>query len=121
LNTGTELLWAKVDAPSIDPAAFEVQQVWYNSKDGTRVPMFVVSKKGLEKNGKNPCCLPDTAGSMCRDAEFQPQHVSLDGAWRHLRGRQPPRRFRVRRRLASRRDAREEQNVFDDSSPPANI
>jgi len=62
LNTGTELLWAKVDAPSIDPAAFEVQQVWYNSKDGTRVPMFVVSKKGLEKNGKNPVLLTGYGG-----------------------------------------------------------
>src|SRR5882757_6553954 len=55
-------LWAKVDAPSIDPSAFEVQQVWYNSKDGTRVPMFVVSKKGIEKNGKNPVLLTGYGG-----------------------------------------------------------
>ena len=50
-------LWAKVDAPSIDPSAYDVQQVWYTSKDGTKVPMFVVSKKGIEKNGKNPTLL----------------------------------------------------------------
>jgi prolyl oligopeptidase len=50
-------LWAKVDAPSIDPSAYDVQQVWYVSKDGTKVPMFVVSKKGIEKNGKNPTLL----------------------------------------------------------------
>ena len=50
-------LWAKVDAPSIDPSAYDVQQVWYASKDGTKVPMFVVSKKGIEKNGKNPTLL----------------------------------------------------------------
>jgi prolyl oligopeptidase len=55
-------LWAKVDAPSIDPSAYEVQQVWYNSKDGTRVPMFVVSKKGIEKNGKNPTLLTGYGG-----------------------------------------------------------
>ncbi len=50
-------LWAKVDAPSIDPSAYDVQQVWYSSKDGTKIPMFVVSKKGIEKNGKNPTLL----------------------------------------------------------------
>ncbi len=62
LGQGKSALWAKVDAPSIDPSAFEVQQVWYNSKDGTRVPMFVVSKKGIEKNGKNPTLLTGYGG-----------------------------------------------------------
>ncbi len=62
LNSGAESLWAKVDAPSIDPSAFEVQQVWYQSKDGTRIPMFVVSKKGIEKNGKNPVLLTGYGG-----------------------------------------------------------
>jgi prolyl oligopeptidase len=62
LSTGAESLWAKVDAPSIDPSAFEVQQEWYQSKDGTRIPMFVVSKKGIEKNGKNPVLLTGYGG-----------------------------------------------------------
>jgi prolyl oligopeptidase len=55
-------LWAKVDAPSIDSSAYDVQQVWYKSKDGTKVPMFVVSKKGIEKNGKNPTLLTGYGG-----------------------------------------------------------
>src|SRR5207302_1658075 len=55
-------LWAKVDAPSIDPAAYEVQQEWYHSKDGTRVPMFVVYKKGLKKSGHNPTLLTAYGG-----------------------------------------------------------
>jgi prolyl oligopeptidase len=50
-------LWAKVDAPSIDPSAYDVHQVWYSSKDGTKVPMFIVSKKGIERTGKNPTLL----------------------------------------------------------------
>jgi prolyl oligopeptidase len=62
LSAGKTSLWAKVDAPSIDPSAFEVQQVWYNSKDGTRVPMFVVHKKGIEKNGHNPVLLTGYGG-----------------------------------------------------------
>jgi prolyl oligopeptidase len=56
------VLWAKVDAPSIDPSAYDVQQVWYSSKDGTKVPMFVVSKKGIEKSGKNPTLLTGYGG-----------------------------------------------------------
>ncbi len=62
LGSNKTSLWAKVDAPSIDPSAFEVQQVWYNSKDGTRVPMFIVNKKGIEKNGKNPVLLTGYGG-----------------------------------------------------------
>ncbi len=57
LKHNTSELWAKVDAPSIDPAAYDVRQVWYASKDSTRVPMFIVSKKGIELNGKNPTLL----------------------------------------------------------------
>ncbi|HLM83378.1 MAG TPA: prolyl oligopeptidase family serine peptidase [Terriglobales bacterium] len=55
-------LWTKVDAPSIDPSAYEVAQEWFKSKDGTRVPMFVVHKKGLEKSGKNPALLTAYGG-----------------------------------------------------------
>jgi prolyl oligopeptidase len=57
LQSGATSLWAKVDAPSIDPAAYEVQQEWCHSKDGTRVPMFIVHKKGLKKDGLNPTLL----------------------------------------------------------------
>jgi prolyl oligopeptidase len=55
-------MWAKVDAPSIDSSGYNVEQVWYTSKDGTKVPMFVVSKKGMEKNGKNPTLLTGYGG-----------------------------------------------------------
>jgi prolyl oligopeptidase len=40
-----------------DPAQYETEQVFFPSKDGTKVPMFIVYKKGLEKNGKNPTLL----------------------------------------------------------------
>ena len=55
-------LWAKVDAPGIDSEKYEVKQVWFNSKDGTRVPMFVFHKKGLELNGQNPTMLTGYGG-----------------------------------------------------------
>jgi len=40
-----------------DPADYQASQVFYESKDGTKVPMFIVHKKGLELNGKNPTLL----------------------------------------------------------------
>jgi prolyl oligopeptidase len=40
-----------------DTESYETEQAFYSSKDGTRVPMFLTHKKGLEKNGDNPAIL----------------------------------------------------------------
>ena len=42
---------------AFDPSAFMTTQVFYNSKDGTRIPMFIVHKKGLKLDGNNPTYL----------------------------------------------------------------
>jgi prolyl oligopeptidase len=46
-------------APKVafDPGAFVTEQVFYRSKDGTRVPMFITSKRGIVKNGQTPLML----------------------------------------------------------------
>lgn len=46
-------------APKVNfkPEDFETEQIFYTSKDGTKVPMFLVYKKGLKRNGKNPVLL----------------------------------------------------------------
>jgi prolyl oligopeptidase len=44
----------KVD---FDPTAYETRQVFFKSRDGTRVPMFVTAKKGIQYNGNNPTYL----------------------------------------------------------------
>ena len=62
LKADKSALWAKVNAPSIDSSAYEVNQVWYTSKDGTRVPMFVVHNKGLALNGHTPTLLTGYGG-----------------------------------------------------------
>ena len=43
--------------PGYNPGAYETKQVFYTSKDGTRVPMFLVYKKGLKLDGNNPTML----------------------------------------------------------------
>jgi len=40
-----------------DGSQYETQQIWYKSKDGTEVPMFVTMKKGTELDGSNPTLL----------------------------------------------------------------
>jgi prolyl oligopeptidase len=61
-STRQTSLWDKVDAPGIDPSAYEAKQVWCVSKDGTKVPMFVFHKKGLPLDGKNPTLLTGYGG-----------------------------------------------------------
>lgn len=50
-------VFREVKVPGFDPTQFETKQLFYPSKDGTKIPMFVVHKKGLEYNGQNPCLL----------------------------------------------------------------
>ncbi len=56
MKTGESTIF-KQPKVAFDSAAYETKQVFYNSKDGTRVPMFITHKKGLELNGQNPTLL----------------------------------------------------------------
>ncbi len=53
-NASSEYYTPTVD---FDMDAYETRQVFFTSKDGTRVPMFIVHRKGLELNGNNPALL----------------------------------------------------------------
>lgn len=56
VKTGVSTVWK---APKVDfnPGDFETKQVFYTSKDGTKVPMFITHKKGLNLDGSNPTLL----------------------------------------------------------------
>jgi prolyl oligopeptidase len=49
-------VWERPAVP-VDPSTVEVRQVWYPSKDGTRVSMFIVHRKGLKLDGARPTIL----------------------------------------------------------------
>ena len=53
VSTGEQSVWFQPDVP-IDSDAITVKQVWYKSKDGTDVPMFVVHRKDFEPTGDAP-------------------------------------------------------------------
>ncbi len=61
LDTRRETVWAKNDL-RLNPDEFQVQQVWYRSKDGTKIPMFLFAKKGLKQDADNPVWLTAYGG-----------------------------------------------------------
>ncbi|HEU4753879.1 MAG TPA: prolyl oligopeptidase family serine peptidase, partial [Armatimonadota bacterium] len=56
IRTGETKSWASVKIP-VDPSPYTVEQVWYPSKDGTRVSMFIVRRKDMPKDGSTPLLL----------------------------------------------------------------
>ena len=77
VKTGEQSEWARVQAP-IDPDAFDVEQVWYRSKDSTRIPMFVVSKKNVPMDGQRPTILYAYGGFT---VNITPFFTALAAAW----------------------------------------
>ena len=56
IATGVSTVFKKPNV-QFDPSQFESKQVFYKSKDGTRIPMIITYKKGTVMNGKNPTLL----------------------------------------------------------------
>jgi len=70
----------KVD---FDPSGFETRQQFYTSRDGTRVPMFIVSKKGIRLDGSNPTYLYGYGGfNISMTPGFSPANL----AWMEMGG-----------------------------------
>ncbi|HZU23931.1 MAG TPA: prolyl oligopeptidase family serine peptidase [Bryobacteraceae bacterium] len=75
--TGSQKEWSDAKSP-IDASRFEVKQVWFNSKDGTRVPMFVVYQRGLKLDGSAPALLTGYGGFLL---SMTPYYTSIAATW----------------------------------------
>lgn len=60
-DNGATTIFARPKVP-FQPERYEVRQVFFQSKDGTRVPMFIAGKKGMAQNGKTPTLLTGYGG-----------------------------------------------------------
>jgi len=72
-----------VGRPAFDPSAYETRQVFYASKDGTRVPMFITARKGLVQDGSHPTWLY-AYGGFSRSA--MPSYRADVPAWLEMGG-----------------------------------
>jgi prolyl oligopeptidase len=75
--TGRQSVWFASKAP-IESDKYEVQQVWYTSKDGTKIPMLLAHAKGLKLNGNNPVLLTGYGGF---DVTQSPSFSSFAAVW----------------------------------------
>src|SRR5262245_4624048 len=74
---GDSRIWVRDLAP-IDSSRFEVHQVWYPSKDGTKIPMFLVHRQGLKVDGDRPTLLYGYGGfDVSLTPTFNPTAVWL--------------------------------------------
>lgn len=82
VETGTSEVYWK---PEIDFNAdeFESNQVFYTSKDGTKIPMIITHKKGLDLNGKNPTILYGYGGF---NISMRPGFSIVTAVWLEMGG-----------------------------------
>ncbi|GAA4503735.1 prolyl oligopeptidase family serine peptidase [Hymenobacter ginsengisoli] len=77
IATGKSTVFKKAGV-QFDPTKFESKQVFYNSKDGTRIPMIITYKKGVVMNGKNPTYLYAYGGfNISQTPGFNPANIVL--------------------------------------------
>ena len=67
----------------LDASAYVTDQVWYESRDGTRVSMFVIHRKDLPRDGRRPVRLSGYGGF---NISVEPRFTALNAAWLKLGG-----------------------------------
>ncbi len=75
IESGQSTLYFRPEV-AFNPDDFTTEQIFFTSKDGTRVPMFVSYKKGLKLNGNNPCYLYGYGGfQISLTPSFSPSSI----------------------------------------------
>jgi len=77
IEEGTSEVYNKPNI-KFNPEDYESKQVFYTSKDGTKVPMIITHKKGLELNGKNPTMLYGYGGF---NVSLTPSFSTANAIW----------------------------------------
>ena len=78
IATKKSTVFRQPKVPGYDPAAFETKQIFYTSKDGTKVPMFLVHRKGLKLDGNNPTLLYGYGGfNVVQSPTFSASRLAL--------------------------------------------
>jgi len=78
IGTQQTSLFRAPDIPAFKPTDYETRQVFYTSKDGARVPMFLVHRKGLALDGSNPALLYGYGGfNISTSPGFNPLRLAL--------------------------------------------
>lgn len=73
LKSGVSTLWRQPKLEGYSPAEYQAVQVFYPSKDGTRVPMYIVSRAGTKLDGANPTILYGYGGfNISEEPSFSP-------------------------------------------------
>ena len=85
MASGASTLWRRPKL-SYSPQDYETTQVFYPSKDGTKIPMFLSHKKGLNRNGTNPTILYGYGGfNISLTPKFNPGILGVARARRAVR------------------------------------
>ncbi len=78
ISTRKTTLFRAPEISGFKPTDYETRQVFYKSKDGTRVPMFLVYKKGIKLDGQNPTLLYGYGGfNITTSPGFNPLRLAL--------------------------------------------
>jgi prolyl oligopeptidase len=76
LASGQGTVFRQEEIRGFEPGRYETRQVFFPSKDGTRIPMFVTHRKGLQLDGSNPTYLYGYGGfGVSLTPNFSPAHV----------------------------------------------
>ncbi|HXS27815.1 MAG TPA: prolyl oligopeptidase family serine peptidase [Steroidobacteraceae bacterium] len=76
-------LWRQPFLNGFTPGDYETRQIFYRSKDGTRVPLYLVSRKGTKQDGSNPTILYGYGGF---DISLEPAFSPRIAGWLQLGG-----------------------------------